>query len=45
MMCKFRCRYRPVEWHIITQWGFAKGYRVTDRPYRPFWQEVLHNIV
>ena len=37
--------YRGVEWHIVTQWGLAKGYCVQDGLCRPLWQGVLHNIV
>ena len=40
-----RMRYKSVEWHIITQWGFAKGYCVTNGPHKPFWQGGLHNII
>ena len=35
----------PLEQHFITQWGFAKGYRVTDRLYRSLWLGVRNNIV
>ena len=40
-----RYRQRRVEWHIVTQWGFAKGYCVPHRPHRPFYEGVRHNIV
>ena len=40
-----RYRQRRVKWHIATQWGSAKGYCVTHRPHRPFYEGVRHNIV
>ena len=37
--------YRGVERHLVTQWGFAKGYCVMHLLHRPLWQGLLHNIV